>query len=311
MIITVLFAAILPTYAFAENCVKQDIQWKYDNDKIWANDPLHNWNGTASITSGVVECPDVRFISGVIPANGILSFSWMKTTDGDFSFIRINGTPHEEFCRDYDNLGSFRSYSVKKGEIAKWTFKLPSPPCRAGQCWLRINYSPDISRIDATLKMPNESIKFDIISTPYICRYKNFLAYIVVESPIEIEATNFTLNCSEGLQIVDCLGEEGFFRGLEKTSNESYKSSVSIPQKKGKLVVVYTASSIINKNNFFICVPKMELIAAEKVISVDPKNITIEIPDKFNDIFAEEYEHAYPDHHENIDCLWDCVIDGN
>ena len=115
----------------------------------------------------------------------------------------------------------------------------------------------------------------------------------------------------EGLQIVDCLGEEGFFRGLEKTSNESYKSSVSIPQKKGKLVVVYTASSIINKNNFFICVPKMELIAAEKVISVDPKNITIEIPDKFNDIFAEEYEHAYPDHHENIDCLWDCVIDGN
>jgi hypothetical protein len=105
----------LPCYAFAGNCVEQDIQWKYDNDKILGNDPLHNWNGTASITSGVVECPDVRFISGEIPANGTLSFSWMKTTEGDFSFVRISDTLHEEICRDYDDLGSFRSFFVKKG----------------------------------------------------------------------------------------------------------------------------------------------------------------------------------------------------
>jgi hypothetical protein len=173
---------------------------------------------------------------------------------------------------------------------------------------LIINFSQDIPKVDIP-KIPNESIKFDMISAPYICRYKTFRAYLIVECPIDISGANFKIDCSEGLQIVDCFGGEGFFRGLEKTSNESYKSSVSIPQKNGKLDVVYTVSSDINKNIFFICIPKMDLIAAEKLISVGPKNITIEIPDKFVDRFAEEYENAYPGHYENIDCLWDCVYD--
>lgn len=310
MIIVILLATILIGYAFAEN----DIQWKYDNDKIWSNDTSHSWNGATSITSGVVECPNVRSISGVIPADGTLSFSWMKTIESDFSFIRNYDTSHEEFCRDYDNLGSFRNFSVNSGDIIEWKFKLPSPPCRSGQCWLIINYLEDETIPPCPEVQPEivPPIEFDIISTPYICKGKNFHAYIIVESSIEIDGvSNLSIECTEGLNIINCLGIEGFFLGLNRGMDNLYESSISVPQRMGKLDLIYNVPSQVAKRKFQINISKIDLISGEKVIPLDPKTITIEVPDRFSNEIADDYRITYPDHRENIECLLDCVFDGS
>ena len=99
--------------------------------------------------------------------------------------------------------------------------------------------------------------------------------------------------------------------GLSKGQNGSYESSVSIPQKRGKMDLIFNIPSNIDENNFFINISKIELISGKRTIPLNPKNISIDIPNEFLSDFPEEYANLFPDHKENIECLWDCVFDGN
>ncbi len=295
-----------------ESNINNDIKWIYDKDKIWDIDSTHMWNGIDPITSGIVECPKVRSISGRIPGNGTLSFSWTKTNEGTFEFYRNNNSFPDEICHDYDCFGLFKNYSVREGDMVKWRFSLPSPPCRLGQCWLLINYSTDWRENNTTIPPTYEPTKFEVIYPTHVCRQKHFHAYIIIETPTEIDGVkDFEIGYSEGIQIKECFGVEGFFMGLSKGQNGSYESSVSIPQKRGKMDLIFNIPSNIDENNFFINISKIELISGKRTIPLNPKNISIDIPNEFLSDFPEEYANLFPDHKENIECLWDCVFDGN
>jgi len=300
------------------------IVWQYDDNKIWDTDQLVKYYEKDSLTTGCITCSHpVRFISGKIPADGQLSFSWKKGINSDDSnFLFYRNDNFTDAC-SYIEWSPLNSYNVKRDDTVKWVFRLDSPPCSQGQGWLFINYTEDQSpafvhpfstpalptKGNLTYRTPKSLVQFDAITPIHICKNEDFHIYVKVESTKHVYKTSgLKIEYSNGLNILDLSGE-GFLKNikLNNTRNE-YESSASIPSTIGRIDIIYNISNNTENNTYFISFIGLSLETADDKISVSDKKIIMEIPDKFTSEMRESYKIKNPSHKENIECLNDCYF---
>ena len=152
-----------------ENKSIKYIDWEYDNNEIWIQNYSMLFENNYSLATGIIPCTRDRYISGTVPANGIVSWSW-RTNDeyGHFHFY-INNVEKPLFdAESIDLFSSLISYYVTKGDKIKCNYKRDSPPCGSGQGWLYINYVPD--EVEVIPDQPNVEVdsKTANIGTTYV-----------------------------------------------------------------------------------------------------------------------------------------------
>lgn len=221
--------------------------WEYDNNEIWIQDYSMHYENNFSLATGIIPCTRIRSISGTMPANGTISWSW-RTNDeyGHFHFyINYVEKPLGD-AKSIDSFSSLISYSVTKGDKIFWNYSRDSPPCGSGQGWLHINYIPndnytpnesrvEVNPVKTKIDEDNKStepisVNVDAKLVPVEKEFINESGYIILDlncSTNGVKNVEVVFNLSNGIKLnKDYSG--GFLEGITCVSdNGCYKCNAS------------------------------------------------------------------------------------